>query len=331
MYGQLVTSFRNSVAMGSYQAQASTVPNLCEELRYSSGAAGSVSIGTAYTKDNVTIATGWYNFLWIPHRSGGVNGAASGDNCNYGSLYLSGMTVWNVAYLLRFSTSTITELHDLYAPNLLSSRTLLDNRLTSANQDFGNGKLAYFHATSTMTTGKPSWGDGHILHLGWDNTHPNWSSQLYIQNGGYNAAMRFYSGNDQTWKDWKRLWTEDTAPMNSIVDITVASSATDASGSWVDHKTYSFAAGTWIIQYSARWGANATGRRCICASPNVPTGYPGWGNGVSAMAVSGTQTVLNITRVVRFTSATTIHFATYQNSGSSLEVNAGAKCVRLCV
>ena len=108
MTGQLKTSFKQSVAMGTYGAASNTIPNLCEELRYSSGVAGSVSIGTAYTKDSVTINTGWYNFLWIPHRSGGVNGAASGDNCNYGTLYLSGMTV-SGSYVIRYSSSTIAE------------------------------------------------------------------------------------------------------------------------------------------------------------------------------------------------------------------------------
>lgn len=112
MTGQLKTSFKQSVAMGTYGAAATTVPNLCEELRYSSGAAGSVSIGTAYTKDSVTISTGWYNFLWIPHRSGGVNGAASGDNCNYGALYLSGMTV-SGSYVIRYTSSAIAEVTEI--------------------------------------------------------------------------------------------------------------------------------------------------------------------------------------------------------------------------
>ena len=114
MTGQLKTSFKSAVAMGSYCATATTIPNLCEELRYSSGCCGSVSIGTAYTKDSITVATGWYNFLWIPHRSGGSSGSASGDNCNYGSLYLSGMTVANSCYLIRYHNEAIAEIHNLY-------------------------------------------------------------------------------------------------------------------------------------------------------------------------------------------------------------------------
>lgn len=114
MTGQILTSFKSSVAMGSYGASASTIPNLVEEVRYSSGCAGSFSLGTAYTKDGITIGTGWYNFMYMPHRSGGVNGAASGDNHSYGSLLLSGMTV-SGCYIIRISSNSIAELRNLYA------------------------------------------------------------------------------------------------------------------------------------------------------------------------------------------------------------------------
>ena len=114
MTGQIKTSFKSSIATGSQQADASTIPNLCNELRYSSGVMGSVSISTSYTKDGVTIPTAWYNFLWIPHRSGGVNGQASRDNCDYGSLYLSGMTT-SGCYMLRFASGNIAELKNLYS------------------------------------------------------------------------------------------------------------------------------------------------------------------------------------------------------------------------
>ena len=109
MTGQLKTSFNESVAMGSYGATATTVPNLAAELRYSSGCAGSANIGTAYTLSGVTIATGWYNFLYMPHRSGGINGTASGDNCNYGTILLAGMTVGDVMYRIRINGGSITE------------------------------------------------------------------------------------------------------------------------------------------------------------------------------------------------------------------------------
>ena len=106
--GSITSNGKTSV--GSYQAGATTVPNLVEEVRYSNGCMGSVSIGTAYPASaGGTIATGWYNFVYVPHRSGGLNGAASGDNCNYGTLMLYGMTVDSAHWRIRVSGGSIVE------------------------------------------------------------------------------------------------------------------------------------------------------------------------------------------------------------------------------
>lgn len=113
--GQIITSFRQAVATGSYQAAANTVENLINEVRYSSGCFGSVQITTAYTRDNATVITGWYNFAYLPHRSGGVNGNASGDNCNYGTLLLFGMTIANKFYVIRLANGVIASLIDVYS------------------------------------------------------------------------------------------------------------------------------------------------------------------------------------------------------------------------
>lgn len=115
MTGQLLTSYKTSVAMGSYGSSQTTVQNFIEEVRFSSGCCGSVNIGTAYTKNNVTINTGWYNFMYIPHRSGGVNGSASGDNCNYGNCFLFGMNNTNGRFVIRVSSSSIQEVAQLYS------------------------------------------------------------------------------------------------------------------------------------------------------------------------------------------------------------------------
>ena len=100
--------------MGSYGSSQSTVGGLVGEVRYSSGCMGSANITTAYTASGVTIPTGWYNFLWMPHRSGGVNGSASGDNCNYGQLLLFGMNNTNGRFIVRVSSSTIQEVAKIY-------------------------------------------------------------------------------------------------------------------------------------------------------------------------------------------------------------------------
>ena len=111
MSGSIQTSFRHSVAMGSYQAAAQTVPNLVEEVRYSNGVMGSVSLTESYTASaGGNIVAGWYNFIYSPHRSGGNNGAASGDNHNYGTLILTGMTVNGTAHWrIRITGGAISE------------------------------------------------------------------------------------------------------------------------------------------------------------------------------------------------------------------------------
>lgn len=108
MTGSIRTSFKQATAMGSYQAEATTVEGLAEELRYSSGAMGSVSISTAYVSGGGgTIAAGWYNFIYSPHRSGGNSGAADGDNHNYGTLILAGMSGNFGLWHIRISSGAI--------------------------------------------------------------------------------------------------------------------------------------------------------------------------------------------------------------------------------
>lgn len=109
MGGQVKTSFKSSVAMGSYGAQASTVEGLVDELRFSSGVMGSASIVTPYTKGNVTISGGWYNYIYVPHRTGGLNGGEHGDNHKYGTLLLFGMTVGGENYRIRVASGAIAE------------------------------------------------------------------------------------------------------------------------------------------------------------------------------------------------------------------------------
>lgn len=103
MTGRILTSFKNSVAVGSYQANASTIPDLVEELRYSSGCMGSANIISPYN----SMPIGWYNFIYIPHRSGGINGSVSGDNCAYGSLIMIGMTIDTQAWIINLQTEKI--------------------------------------------------------------------------------------------------------------------------------------------------------------------------------------------------------------------------------
>ena len=131
MTGQLKTSYHNSVAMGSYGTSQTTVDGFINEVRFSSGAMGSISINTAYG----IIPTGWYNFIWSPHRTGGMNGNADGDNCNYGNLLLLGMNNTNGIYRIRVSGSTIQQVERLDNQSVIKGvqTVVLQSESTIAN------------------------------------------------------------------------------------------------------------------------------------------------------------------------------------------------------
>ena len=103
----------NGAIPGTKQAAAHTIEDLINELRYTNGQQGSVEIKTAYTLNNVTIAVGWYNYAYIPHRTGGLDGGANSDSTNFGTLMLTGMTVSSPVYVLRYNNQNIAELKRL--------------------------------------------------------------------------------------------------------------------------------------------------------------------------------------------------------------------------
>lgn len=153
MTGQLKTSFKSSVAIGSYCTDKTTVPNLVGEIRYSSGAMGSMNLTTAYsTTAGGSISTGWYNYIYSPHRSGGVNGAASGDNQNYGSLFLSGMTVGSNLFYIRVASGSIAESRRIWmAGNSVTSAVWNDYAEARASLCTEPGRTVQETGSDTLT------------------------------------------------------------------------------------------------------------------------------------------------------------------------------------
>jgi hypothetical protein len=112
---QIHTSFLDAVATGSREADADNISDLVDELRYSSGCMGSCTLttGWAHQGGGADIAAGMYNYLWIPHRSGGLNGEAVSDNCNYGTLLLFGMSATSM-FVLRYAGGSIADAKKVY-------------------------------------------------------------------------------------------------------------------------------------------------------------------------------------------------------------------------
>ena len=89
--------------------------------------------------------------------------------------------------------------------------TYYPSRPTTANVNFGNNAGLYtFLATSSMTSGKPA-GDGHILHMEWDNSLA-WAGQIVVPNNG-DMQWRYQQGN--TWQAWRTIL--DSSNFNSLI------------------------------------------------------------------------------------------------------------------
>ena len=89
--------------------------------------------------------------------------------------------------------------------------TYYTSRPTTANVNFGNNAGLYtFLATSSMTSGKPA-GDGHILHMEWDNSL-SWAGQIAVPNNG-DMQWRHQRGN--AWQAWRTIL--DSSNFNSLI------------------------------------------------------------------------------------------------------------------
>ena len=98
------------------------------------------------------------------------------------------------------SNNLLESRYRIKSPGVLTSRTL---RPVDANIDPESdylGTMEHYLATSSMTSNKPSLGDGHILHLHWDNTG-GYDSQLYVKSSDGRIMSRGCNGG--TWKAWR--------------------------------------------------------------------------------------------------------------------------------
>ena len=253
MTGQIKTSFKSSIAVGSTSVTSSTVPDLCEELRYSSGVMGSVSITTAYTKDSITIATGWYNFLWVPHRSGGLNGAASGDNCDYGSLYLSGMTLSGL-YMIRYTSKAIAEVKNLYKPPAATSADSATNATNATNATYATYDASETGTTKTTIANK-------YLKLSGGTMSGN------ITMGSSSGIV--YTANPVQFLRWTTSTTDNNSTGRSWYGIGTYTNTDDNNYNWLNISNY------WGINITTRGNTNLRHNNGIIPHTNNTSGTVG--------------------------------------------------------
>lgn len=100
-----------------------------------------------------------------------------------------------------FTTELKTQ-YDSYDNKLL--KNLYSSRPTSANLAHANsGGLSTFKVTSSTTEGKPTLGNGHILHMFWDS---DWwgDSQLFVHCDSGQIQARTQLGTNN-WADWRTM------------------------------------------------------------------------------------------------------------------------------
>lgn len=84
----------------------------------------------------------------------------------------------------------------------------------------GLGGVRSFVATSVMTANKPSQGDSHIIHLGWDNTG-GYDTQIASKAGNVGGVMGQLQVRGQdagTWGAWRTIW--DTGNLTNLNQLT---------------------------------------------------------------------------------------------------------------
>ena len=82
----------------TYGPTSGTVQAIIQELRVRPGGSmGSVQVSADSTITGITITAQWYNYIWIPHRTG----QATDDNQNYGTLILTPLITTPVVYVVE--------------------------------------------------------------------------------------------------------------------------------------------------------------------------------------------------------------------------------------
>lgn len=137
-------------------------------------------------------------------------------NSSTGSIYLYSQSGGNRGIYSRHPTMGGKHVIEIDSSNNVSlygnaatatTATKLSNyyssRPTSADlTPDGSGGIINFKATNSMTINKP--GEGHILHMFWDNTL-GWDSQFFIPSGNYAPQFRYQ--NSGTWQNWVSFLT----------------------------------------------------------------------------------------------------------------------------
>ena len=163
----------------SGQLMASNLERALTKASYSSGIMGSINLTTAYTTSTPNIPTGWYNYLYIPHRNGGNNGAIQSDNCGYGSMLLFGMNNDNGIFRIRRNNTIVekfyTTLNKPSASDIGAVSTLrtINNKALSSNITLSASDVGALPISGGTMTDNGQIINGHITNSNTRETTPD--------------------------------------------------------------------------------------------------------------------------------------------------------------
>lgn len=107
-----------------------------------------------------------------------------------------------------YFTSPVSATSPVSVATAVQSFDDVNHRQSSADLDtVTNDMFVWFKATASMTTHKPP-SDGKILHFAWDNSSPNWASQLFLGHGT-EPSMFIRGRSDTGWGEWARVFDEN--------------------------------------------------------------------------------------------------------------------------
>lgn len=122
---------------------------------------------------------------------------------------LTSTSVGNLTVTVGGVTKVLNDVYARYLANLHPNI-----RPTTANVSFGDGTVRNFKATSTMTTGKPTEGDSHILHMAWDNTG-GYDGQLSLPTNPA-KSMSWRTQSSGAWSNWVKIL--DSSNYSGVLD-----------------------------------------------------------------------------------------------------------------
>ena len=153
------------------------------------------------TTNGYQISFGW--------GSGGTNRGIWDTQLNKWIFHSTGTAV----YVNGVAFPTTAKLTD--TTNQLSN--YYSSRPASCDVQLGDGTVRYFVATSSMSTGKPTSGDAHILHLAWDN-NGGWDGQLALPTD-INKAMQWRNQNNGSWGSWRTIIDSQGGTITGALEV----------------------------------------------------------------------------------------------------------------